>query len=31
MWLVAVYTVSCTGNCVVCGSNTAMNYNELME
>jgi hypothetical protein len=28
MCLVAVITVSCIGNCVACGLNLTMNYNE---
>jgi len=31
MWLVAVCTVNCIGKCIVCVSNIAENYNELME
>jgi len=31
MWLVAVCTVYFIGYCAACGSNPAMNYNQLVK
>ena len=31
VWLVAVCTVSCIGNCIACGSNTVVNCNSSVE